>query len=134
MDVNVKDIVKEVTEKIQKNSNAKAVFGEPVEKGDVLIIPVARMTLWGGGGGGFGELSHAVKEKKEKNKDEGGGMGMGIRAKTEPAGYIEVRPEGAQFVEIFEQKRIIFAGIGLGAFAIYSLSRLIGKWIKKKKK
>lgn len=134
MDVNVKEIVKEVTEKIQKNNNARAVFGEPVEKGETLIIPVARMTLWGGGGGGFGELSHAVKEKKEKNKDEGGGMGLGIRAKTEPAGYIEVTSGGAQFVEIFEQKRLVFAGIGLGAFAIYSLTRLIGKWMKKKKK
>jgi uncharacterized spore protein YtfJ len=134
MDVNVKDIIKEVTEKIQKNTNCKAVFGEPVEKGDIMIIPVARMTLWGAGGGGFGEMKKEKQKSEEKNKDEGGGMGMSIHAKTEPAGYIEIRSDGAKFVEIFEQKRIIFAGIGLGAFAIFMFSRLLSKLIKKKKK
>jgi uncharacterized spore protein YtfJ len=123
MDAIVKDIINDVTEKIQKNARVKAVFGEPVEKGKITVIPVARVHVWGFGGGGLDEL-------KDTEKRKAGGMGLGIKAKAVPVGYIEINSDEARFVEITEQKRILLWGIGLGAFTVFSLFRFFKKLLK----
>jgi uncharacterized spore protein YtfJ len=127
MEVNVKDIIKEVTEKIQKSARVKAVFGEAVEKGETTVIPVSRVSVWGAGGGGFGEMAQG----KEGEEGEGGGMGLGIKTSASPVGYIEINRDGAHFVEIQEKKRVILVGMALGAFTAFSFIRMIKKLFKK---
>jgi uncharacterized spore protein YtfJ len=126
MDAN--DVIKEVTEKIQKNANVKAVFGEPYEKENRTVIPVARVSICGCGGGSLDKCNED-EEKEEKSK--GKGMGLGLRVKAVPVGYIEIDDEGAHFEEIIEQKRIIMAKFALGAFAIFSFVRLLKKLLKR---
>jgi uncharacterized spore protein YtfJ len=124
MDVNVNELIKEVTDKIHKNARAKAVFGDPVEKGDRTIIPVSRVSVWGSGGGGFGELA-------KSEEGQGGGMGLAIKTSAAPVGYIEITSDGAEFIEIHENKRLYMAGMALGAFTVFSFTRLIRKLFKK---
>ena len=125
--MDAKDIIKDVTEKIQKNANVKAVFGEPYEKGNRTVIPVARVSICGCGGSG----SKKGKEDEEnQEKAKGKGMGFGLHVKAEPVGYIEIDDEGAHFEEIIEQKRIIMAKFALGAFAIFSFVRFLKKLLK----
>ncbi|MGD2090130.1 MAG: spore germination protein GerW family protein [Candidatus Aminicenantes bacterium] len=125
--MDAKDIIKDVTEKIQKNANVKAVFGEPYEKENLTVIPVARVSICGCGGSG----SRKGKEDEEnQEKAKGKGMGFGLHVKAEPVGYIEIDDEGAHFEEIIEQKRIIMAQFALGAFAIFSFVRFIKKLLK----
>jgi uncharacterized spore protein YtfJ len=126
--MDAKDIIKEVTEKIQKNANVKAVFGEPYEKGNRTVIPVARVSICGLGGGG---LSKANEVEKNQEKSKGKGMGLGLRVKAVPVGYIEIDDEGAHFEEIIEQKRIIMTKFAIGAFAIFSFFRLLKKLLKR---
>jgi uncharacterized spore protein YtfJ len=45
----------ELAEKSRDSATVKRVFGEPVQQGDVLVIPVARVAYGGGGGSGQGE-------------------------------------------------------------------------------
>ncbi len=122
MNENIKEIINEVTEKIQKSANVKVVFGDPAEKGDITVIPVAQVCVKG--------LGYGCMDDDEDKKDRSG-MGLGIRAKAVPVGYIEITPEGAQFVEIIEKKRIIFAAIGIGVFALFTIYRKINKMLKE---
>jgi uncharacterized spore protein YtfJ len=126
--MDAKDVIKEVTEKIQKNANVKAVFGEPYEKGSRTVIPVARVSICGIGGGGSNK-GNEDEENQEKSK--GKGMGLGLHVKAVPVGYIEIDDEGARFEEIIEQKRIIMTKFALGAFAMFSFIRLLMKLLKR---
>lgn len=47
------NFVERIAETIQTNANARQIFGEPVERNGVTIIPVGRVS-WSFGGGGFG--------------------------------------------------------------------------------
>ncbi len=74
------DFVAGLAERLGSAARADAVFGEPVERDGVTVIPVARVS-WGFGGGGGGE-----------GEDEGHGGGGGASAKAQ--GFIEL--EGGQ--------------------------------------
>ncbi|MBO2445546.1 hypothetical protein J4573_00430 [Actinomadura barringtoniae] len=62
------------------NATAKAVYGDPVQQGDITVIPVASVRFGFGGGEGSGE--------KAAERSRGGGGGGGAMAK--PIGYIEI--------------------------------------------
>jgi uncharacterized spore protein YtfJ len=64
-------------------AGAKAVFGDPVERDGITVIPVARVR-WGFGGGGGAS---------PEGSGSGGGGGVG----ADPIGYIEVTSAGATF-------------------------------------
>ncbi|HKO56806.1 MAG TPA: spore germination protein GerW family protein [Thermoanaerobaculia bacterium] len=81
-------LVERIGEVVQVHANARQVYGEPVERGGLTIIPVARVQ-WGFGGGGIG---HGALER--------GGGGGGARAT--PAGYIEVRDGQAEYRPIHD--------------------------------
>lgn len=123
MNIDLKEVVKEITEKIQKSANVKAIFGEPVEKGDFTVIPVGRVSICTMGGLG-GEDKGKEKDKKS------GGIGMSIRSKAIPVGYIEISKSGVQYREATDNNRVILSGMALGAFAIFSFTRLIRKLFK----
>ncbi|MFN0146044.1 MAG: spore germination protein GerW family protein, partial [Dehalococcoidia bacterium] len=77
-------------ERIGGMASADAVFGKPVEREGLTVIPVASVRWGGGAGGGSG---------KEAGKEgEGGGGGGGAAAK--PVGYIEMSGGEARFVRI----------------------------------
>jgi uncharacterized spore protein YtfJ len=62
--------------------NAKHIYAEPVERGGVTVIPVAK-AVYGFGGGG----------KKESEQGSGGGGG----AVLTPIGYIEIKNGTTRF-------------------------------------
>ncbi|WP_051712605.1 GerW family sporulation protein [Spirillospora albida] len=66
------------------------VFGEPIVRGDVTIVPVARVAY--GFGGGLG------RSRKAGEHGTGGGGGGGGAAV--PIGYIEIRDGGSEFKPI----------------------------------
>ncbi len=119
--MDVKEIIQEVTEKIQQSANIKAVFGDPVERANITVIPVSKTSISGGGGGGFGHYD-------DEDRPKGGGLGM--RVKTTPVGYIELTNDSARFVEIAQPSKIIMAGMALGAFTVFSFSRVLLRWLK----
>src|SRR2546425_7767995 len=64
-------------------AGAKAVFGDPVERDGITVMPVARVRWGVGAGGGQGP--------------EGTGSGGGGGVVANPIGYIEVTSVGATF-------------------------------------
>jgi len=87
-------LVGQVLERIGNITNAKAVFGDPVERDGITVIPVARVSWGGGAGGGRGA------DSTEGSFDGGEGAGGGGGARVTPVGYIEIRDGTAQFVPI----------------------------------
>jgi len=118
--MNVKDAISEVSDIIRNNSNSKAVFGDPIEKGNITIIPVSKVCVFGGG------KNAPTNEEEEKTSSC-----LCSRIKTTPIGYIQIDNEGAKFVEITQQSKIILASIALGAFSVFSLTRILLKYLKK---
>jgi len=86
------DFISGLADRIGSAAGAAAVFGEPVERDGVTVIPVARVS-WGFGGGGGGE-----------GEDEGHGGGGG--AKAGPHGFIELEGGRAKYRPIRSPLRI----------------------------
>ncbi|WP_276259937.1 spore germination protein GerW family protein [Haloglomus litoreum] len=71
------------------DADARTVYGDPVTQGDRTVVPAARIShRFGGGFGGSGEGQPG---------GYGGGGGGGVTA--EPAGALEVSPDGTRFVD-----------------------------------
>lgn len=108
----IHDVLKEVSEKIERGADAKTVFGDPIRVGHRTIIPAATVSV----------------------TDKGKGTG-GVRVESKPVGYIEITDEGAKFVPAVDQTKLALKGIlgGLVAVGMFSLSSVI-KALRKEKK
>jgi uncharacterized spore protein YtfJ len=116
-------ILDRLGERIGAQATVKAVFGEPTERGDVTVIPVARVR-WGlGGGSGSGPM-----RGRQPNGEAGSGSGAGGGAMSAPVGYSEVRPGGATFVPLsspyLNPALVLAIGISIGV-VVRALARLI---------
>ena len=111
-------LVDELLERIGKTvgdkANVSTVFGEPVERENVTVIPVAKTRFGFGGGGGSGE--------HEGQGGSGGGGGGG--AYVSPVGYIEVRGEGAEFKRIQSPMDLV-AFVAAASLALLAIKRLL---------
>ena len=77
-----------MAEKLGAVARAATVFGEPVERDGITVIPVAK-ARWGFGGG-------AGQRKDEDGKQEdGAGGGGGVH--VTPVGFIEMKNNEANF-------------------------------------
>jgi uncharacterized spore protein YtfJ len=77
-----------VAERLGAHASAQAVFGDPIEREGITVIPVAKVRMGFGAGGGSGS-------GKDEDSGEGGGGGGGTTAT--PLGYIEISAAGAEF-------------------------------------
>ena len=87
-------ILDRLGERIGMRATVRAVFGEPVARGDVTIIPVARIRWGYGGGSGMGPI------RSDSTNGETIGSGAGGGVMTDPMGYVEVHPAGATYVPL----------------------------------
>lgn len=86
--------VDRLAERIDGRANAKAVFGDPVERDGVTVIPVAKVRYAFGGGAGSGG------KEGEDESDQGQGAGGGGMVSARPLGFIEIRDGRAEFRQV----------------------------------
>lgn len=106
------DFVQRLAERMGATARASAVFGDPVERDGITVIPVAR-AAWGFGGGSGGEPGR-----------EGSGGGGG--SLVAPLGYIEIRDGDAEFSSFHDPRMVVLlagATAWLVAAAIRALTR-----------
>jgi uncharacterized spore protein YtfJ len=90
----MEEIVKQVAESVEKEANARAVFGQAVKLERHTVIPVASVNLGGGGGGAMpGPRTPALVRALR-----GGGAGMGLNVR--PVGFIHEREGEVVFTPI----------------------------------
>lgn len=94
--------------------DVRRVFGDPVEKDGVTIIPVARLRGGGGGGQGPAETSDdasAGEAAAEVAVPEAGGAGFGIDAR--PVGIYVIRPDRVDWKPAVDVSRLAMGGMVL---------------------
>jgi uncharacterized spore protein YtfJ len=91
------------------------VFGEPIERDGITVIPVARARFGFGGGGGGGV----------RGEEHGSGGGGGGGAVVSPAGYLEIRDGVAEYRRIASASDFV-ALAAAAALAAVALRRLLG--------
>ena len=100
-------LVERLADRLGSTAHSTAVFGEPIERGSVTVIPVAK-ARWGFGGGGGRSLAHAGERPGEHpTGPEGEGPGGGGGVAVVPVGFIEVRDGGARFHRIVDEGAIV---------------------------
>ena len=81
------ELLERVADRIGLHAGARAVFGEPVERDGVTVIPVAQTIIGTGAGSG-------------SSADDELGAGAGGGALSRPLGYIEIGAGGARYVPL----------------------------------
>jgi uncharacterized spore protein YtfJ len=111
----VEELLQRIGQTVGERANASTVFGQPVEREGITVIPVARARFGFGGGGGGSE------DAPEGEGGSGGGGGGG--ALVSPVGYIEVRAGSAEFKRITGPLDFL-ALVAAASLAVLALRRL----------
>jgi uncharacterized spore protein YtfJ len=109
-------MAKDMMKTWQDTYSVQRVFGEPVEKGDIVVIPVAQVA--GGGGGG-------TAPDEDAGGAESSGSGFGGMAR--PAGVYVVRADGVEWQPALDITRLGIAGIALAALIALTLGWALGR-------
>jgi uncharacterized spore protein YtfJ len=88
------DLLSRLADRVGAQFTAKAVFGEPVERDGVTVIPVATGKFGFGGGSGT--------DPAKGQAGEGGGGGGTMT----PIGYIEIKDGSTRFVPVVHPARM----------------------------
>ena len=81
-------LLERLGQQLTTSATAQAVYGTPVERDGITVIPVAQARYGFGGGGGSGTKAGGAA---------GGGMGAGGGVSLTPVGYIELRDGRSRF-------------------------------------
>jgi uncharacterized spore protein YtfJ len=129
--------VERLAERIGAKVNVKAVFGEPVERDGITIIPVAKVRWGFGGGAGTGPVpvgpglhgddAGLPDEAARASARQGMGQGGGGGATADPIGWVEIGPDGAVFkpiVPAMPSPGFLLAAGATAAIVLRALARL----------
>ena len=110
--MDIEAVMKEAHEML----GAGKVFGEPVERNGVTVIPLAKIS--GGAGGGDDETSEG-----------GGGAGFGVHAR--PAGALVIDAEGSVSWEVpFDRNKVIMGAQAMVIAVVFAVGLVIRAVIK----
>jgi uncharacterized spore protein YtfJ len=101
------EMLARLAERVGGQFDASHVFGAPVERAGVTVIPVATIRFGVGGGGG---------RDPGKGQD---GEGGGAAGSAEAAGYIELKDGRSRFVPVVHPARML---VLVGAMALAGLA------------
>ncbi|MEU4575684.1 spore germination protein GerW family protein [Nonomuraea sp. ATR24] len=96
------------------------VFGEPVERDGVTIIPVARVAHGGGGGQGTGGQG-----------EQGSGSGYGVAAA--PAGVFVVKDGDVRWQPAVDVNRIVLGGQAVAVVLLLTLRAILKRRGRRKR-
>ncbi|MGI4759557.1 MAG: spore germination protein GerW family protein [Janthinobacterium lividum] len=112
-------LLERLSQQLTTSATAQAVYGTPVERDGVTVIPVAKAIYGFGGGGGSGT---------KEGKSTGGGLGAGAGVSLTPVGYIELRGGRSRFRPIRSSVVPLVAVSGAIAWLLLrSVPRLLKK-------
>ena len=116
------DRLSKLVESLGGTASAQAVFGTPVEREGVTIVPVARVRFGVGGGGGRGP----GRRKRDAGNADQVGYGHGGGVQAAPVGFIELRGGEANYKRIADPARpmavaLLFPLVGAVSFGVVAL-------------
>lgn len=127
--------VERIAERVGAKASVKAVFGDPIERDGLTIIPVARVRWGFGGGSGSGPVAvgpgidgQGPSAFESEYGQAGSGSGGGGGATADPIGYLEIGPDGAVFKPIVSpmpSPGFLLAAGATTALVLRSVAKLI---------
>jgi uncharacterized spore protein YtfJ len=108
----------ELLEGLREALSVRQVFGQPVERDGVTVIPAA--TVMGGGGVGGGEGEGQSKETKNQ---KGSGFGGGFGGVMWPAGAFEIREGRATWHPAIDVTRVLVMAFMLAIALVRARSK-----------
>ncbi|WP_071897477.1 spore germination protein GerW family protein [Cystobacter ferrugineus] len=123
--------VNEVIDRARDSFNVRRVFGEPIQQGEVTLVPAAWVRGGGGGGGGEGPATEGAKAEENAAKGYGIGVGLNVR----PAGVFIVRNgKKVQWMSAVDVNRIVLgAQVLLGLFLLTIGKQLVRRFLTEDK-
>jgi uncharacterized spore protein YtfJ len=109
----VNELLERIAQTVGDNAKASTIFGDPVERAGVTVVPVAKARFGFGGGGGAGT----------REEGEGQGRGGGGGGAVSPVGFIELRDNSADFKRI-SSPRDLLALVAAASLALVAIRRL----------
>jgi uncharacterized spore protein YtfJ len=116
-----------IAELLERSLSIRHVYGDPVERGDTTVIPIARVAYGFGAGGGRGPgrgRTHTVDDSASQQGSpidaHGAGGGGGVR--MTPVGALEIGPDGTHFVH-FQPWAPWLGGAALGLLLGWAVAR-----------
>lgn len=117
------DIVQETLEYFLEAADVNAVYGEPIESGDTLIIPTAEVVAVMGFGVGSGYGANA--EGEGANEGGGGGGGGGGKILSRPVAVIISSSEGVRVEPVVDATKIALAALTAAGFMMTMIMRMM---------
>jgi uncharacterized spore protein YtfJ len=111
--IGVEDVMQTIAQ-AKDSLTVKRVFGDPIEKNGVTVIPAARVQGGAGGGGGEGP------------QGEGRGSGSGFGVNARPVGAFVIRGDEVVWRPTIDVNRVILGG-QLVALVALLVARSIAK-------
>jgi len=117
----------EPIENMLKSLNVDAVFGKPVQQGDVTIIPVAQVGYTFGAGAGYGRSAEEAPGGSGAGEvaGSGAGSGGGGMGRARPVGFIRIAPDGVTYEPIMDPQRISLFGIAMVMWNIFWITATV---------
>jgi hypothetical protein len=112
---------RELIKGVREAWSARQVFGEPVERDGITVIPAATVIGGGGAGGGEGAGQPAGGEEGEPQSQSGFGGGFG--GVMWPAGAFEIRDGRVTWRPAIDLTRIMLMALALAIAVVRARSR-----------
>lgn len=105
-------------------AKVEAVYGQPIQHGDTLIIPSAEVLSFMGFGLGNGTNAGQTEDEKSDN-NEGSGGGGGGRVFSRPVAVIVASPEGVRVEPVMDITKIALAALTTFGFMATMIAHMI---------
>ena len=110
----VNELLERIGQTVGRRAQASAVFGEPVQREDVTVIPVAK-ARWGMGGGS------GAKSREARPLGSAGGGGAIVK----PMGFLELAGGRTRFRPILDPGLVAGTAIATGLLGLGALQTVL---------
>ena len=113
--------------RFMETADVNRVFGSPLRRGEVTIIPTAEVLAGVGFGVGYGGADSNSKDPDGgRDQGGGGGGGGGGRILSRPVAVVVIEPEGVRVEPVIDQTKIGLAALTAAGFIFTTLLRMMG--------
>lgn len=107
-------------DELTRAAHPDRVFGQPVERGDVTLIPCCELALGMGMGSGSGQ--NPASDRAPSSTGQGAGGGGGMRGR--PVAAIVIARDTVNVVPIVDATRVALAALTTAGFMAFWITRL----------
>ena len=120
-------VIHETMDQFLGAAHVSAVYGQPIEQDDTLIIPSAEIVSIAGFGVGSGYGTNEESDSGEKQIGGGGGGGGGGKVLSRPVAVIVASPDGVRVEPVVDPTKIALAFFTTFGFMVAMIARMMRK-------